>query len=47
MGPAHRLAQAAEQPEYFHTRDLRASTVIETTAAFTNQNMRANADQSP
>jgi hypothetical protein len=36
----HRPAQA-EQLEYFHTRDLRASTNTETTAAFTNQNMSA------
>jgi len=39
--PPHIPAQAAEQLEYFHTRDLRTSTVTETTAAFTNQNMSA------
>lgn len=39
----HRPAQveAAEKLEYFFTRDLRTSTLAETTATFTNQNMSA------
>jgi hypothetical protein len=42
--PLHRPAQAMKQLERFHTRDLRTSTITETTAAFTNQYKR-HADQ--
>ena len=37
----HKSAHVAEQLEYFHTRDLCASAITETTAAFTNQYMSA------